>query len=211
MSALENRPGREKNEAGPPLLEWSRNQTRVLSAYAELIEELGTDDVSFRLISRRAGVGERTIFRHYGTRTELLAAVVEWIDQTIFAQPDPESIFDVPLLIRDAMSSYHRRPELSHVVAETAMRDVGVLASRARGLRFDQLLRHEIPDLADNKRRAIVAALSHLDSASTWVTLRRQFGMNDRDIADAAAWAAEAVLNPIRAAVEVKISSVFDS
>ena len=41
-------------------------------------------------------------------------------------------------------------------------------------------------------------ALSHLDSAATWVTFRREFGMDRRDIADAAAWAAEAVLDSIR-------------
>ena len=43
--------------------------------------------------------------------------------------------------------------------------------------------------------------LAHLDSAATWVTFRREFGMSRSDIADAAAWAAEAVLNPIRSRV----------
>ena len=43
-----------------------------------------------------------------------------------------------------------------------------------------------------------VAALSHLDSSTTWVTMRHELGMRGRDIADAAAWAAETVLDPIR-------------
>ena len=33
----------------------SRTQEAILAAYAELIEELGTDDVSFRLIAQTCG------------------------------------------------------------------------------------------------------------------------------------------------------------
>ena len=58
----------------------SRTQEAILAAYAELIEELGTDDVSFRLIARRAGVGERTVFRNYATRVDLLLATAAWIE-----------------------------------------------------------------------------------------------------------------------------------
>lgn len=176
-----------------------RNQVRILSAYVELIEEIGTDDVSFRLIARRAGVGERTVFRHYGTRTQLLLAVVCWIEHVVFLRPDPDSIFDVPLFIRQAMEAYHRRPELAHVVAETTMRGADGADPAPSGSRFDAVLRREIPSLGAQQRRDVVVALAHLDSAGTWVALRRQFGMMAHDISDAAAWAAEAVLDPLRA------------
>jgi hypothetical protein len=64
--------------------------------------------------------------------------------------------------------------------------------------RFDAMLRDEVPSLDDHERTLIVAALCHLDSSTTWVTMRRELAMNGRDIADAAMWAAEAVLDPIR-------------
>ena len=112
----------------------SRTQEAILAAYAELIEELGTDDVSFRLIARRAGVGERTIFRNYPTRVDLLLATAAWIESEIFPRQDSPSIFDMPLTIRAAMESYDRRPELAHVVAETTMRGVsGAAPSPRRG------------------------------------------------------------------------------
>ncbi len=66
---------------------------------------------------------------------------------------------------------------------------------------LEEMIDAEIPALGDAERRAIVAALAHLDSAATWVTFRREFGMTRSDIADAAAWAAEAVLDPIRSRV----------
>lgn len=179
----------------------TRTQEAILGAYAELIEELGTDDVSFRLIARRAGVGERTVFRNYATRVDLLLATAAWIESRIFSRQDSASIFDMPLTIRVAMASYDHRPELAHVVAETTMRGISGAAPSPRRALLEQMIDAEIADLSDGERTAIVAALSHLDSAATWVMFRREFGMTRDDIADAAAWAAEAVLDPIRSRV----------
>lgn len=181
--------------------EVSRTQEAILAAYAELIEELGTDDVSFRLIARRAGVGERTIFRNYATRVDLLLATAAWIESRIFPREESPSIFDMPLTIRAAMESYDRRPELAHVVAETTMRGISGAAPSPRREMLESMIDAELPSLAEPERTAVIAALAHLDSAATWVTYRREFGMNRRDIADAAAWAAEAVLDPIRSRV----------
>jgi AcrR family transcriptional regulator len=179
----------------------SRTQEAILAAYAELIEELGTDDVSFRLIARRAGVGERTIFRNYATRVDLLLATAAWIERRIFPRQDSPSIFDMPLTIRAAMESYDHRPELAHVVAETTMRGISGATPSPRRAMLEEMIDAEISALGEAERRAIVAALAHLDSAATWVTFRREFAMTRSDIADAAAWAAEAVLDPIRSRV----------
>ncbi|TFD49678.1 TetR/AcrR family transcriptional regulator [Cryobacterium frigoriphilum] len=181
-----------------PTPELSASEASILRAYSELIEEVGTDDISFRLIAVRAGVGERTVFRHYPTRIDLLLATAAWIEQTIFSRREPASIFDVPIAIREAMDAYNRRPELAHVVAETAMRGVNGAEPAPNRDRFDTMLRAEVPSLAAPERRLLVAALCHLDSSATWVTMHRELGMDARDIADAAMWAAEAQLNPIR-------------
>lgn len=178
--------------------EFSSTQEAILAAYSELIDEVGTDDVSFRLIALRAGIGERTVFRYYPTRVDLLLATSVWIEQTIFIRQESKSIFDVPIAIREAMEAYDRRPELAHVVAETAMRGVNGAESAPHRDRFDAMLREEVPSLSRHERNLIVAALCHLDSPTTWVTMRRELGMNGRDIADAAMWTAEALLDPIR-------------
>ncbi|MCU1676473.1 MAG: TetR/AcrR family transcriptional regulator [Frankiales bacterium] len=176
----------------------SGTQAAILAAYVELIEEVGSDDVSFRLVARRAGIAERTVFRNFPTRVDLLLATATWIEATVFVREESHSIFDIPLAIRDAMQRYDERPELAHVVAETAMRGVSGAAPSLGRPDLERLLDAEVPSLDAAQRRAVIVALSHLDSAATWVTFRREFGMDRRDIADAAAWAAEAVLDSIR-------------
>ena len=62
-----------------------------------------------------------------------------------------------------------------------------------------------VVDVHDNDPRRYVRATDGerelLADEATWVTFRREFAMTRSDIADAAAWAAEAVLDPIRSRV----------
>ena len=180
----------------------NRTQEAILAAYAELIEELGTDDVSFRLIARRAGVGERTIFRNYATRVDLLLATAAWIEQQDLPAPG------LAEHLRHARSRSARRWSRTTIDRSSRTswprpRCAGSAAPRPARARemLEEMIDAEVPSLGDAERRAIVSALAHLDSAATWVTFRREFGMTRSDIADAAAWAAEAVLDPIRSRV----------
>ncbi|MDS2173728.1 TetR/AcrR family transcriptional regulator [Nesterenkonia sp. CL21] len=177
----------------------SRTQARILSAFAELVEELGSDDVSFRLVARRAGMGERTVFRHYGTRGELQLAAASWLEHAVFTRRSAESIFDLPLIVRESMEAYARRPELAHLAAEAATRGDAGLGTAPDAARLDELIRQETPWVGAQERAGLVAALCHLDSASSWVALDRQVGPEVRDVADAAGWAAEALLDALRA------------
>lgn len=179
-----------------------RTQAAILGAYTALIEELGTDDVSFRLIARRAGVGERTVFRNFATRVDLLLATAEWIESTAFARRACESIFDAPMAIRETMYAYDRRPQLAHVVAEASVRGFGAVAPLPRRELFERLLQREVPSLHSTETRSIVAALSHIDSAATWVALHSELGWEGPDVSDAAGWAAEAILDTIRDRVQ---------
>lgn len=186
----------------------ARTQELILSGYAELIEELGTDDVSFRLVARRAGVGERTVFRHYRTRVELLLAVADWIEETVFVRPELSSIFDLPMQLRQSMEAYSRRPELAHVVAEAAMRGADGGEPAGSRERFDRLIRQEAPAIDERQRHEVVVALTHLDSAGAWVALRRQFADSALEISDAAGWAAEAMLHPLRAGDDRRVQQL---
>lgn len=176
----------------------SHTPVRILAAFAELVEELGTDDVSFRLVARRAGIGERTVFRHYGTRGELQLAAAAWLERTVFTRRPAESIFDVPLIVRESLEAYARRPELAHLVAEAATRGHDGPGAVGGAARWEELIRQEGPGVSQERRAQLAAALSHLDSAAAWAALDRQVGPEPRDVVDAGGWAAEALLDELR-------------
>ncbi|WP_258933547.1 hypothetical protein [Nesterenkonia pannonica] len=119
-----------------------------------------------------------------------------WADHVVFARPSFDSVFDLPLALRQTMAAYSQRPELAFLVAETTMRGAAAANPAPSRVHVEQLLDAEIPDLGAEERERVAAALCHLDSAGAWAALRREFGMAAIDVADAAAWTAEAVLNP---------------
>ncbi|MER5173943.1 TetR/AcrR family transcriptional regulator [Thioclava kandeliae] len=62
-----------------------KNQASLLKAAEEAFVELGVD-VSVAEIARRAGVGKGTVFRHFATKEDLLAAVVVTRLQDLIAE-----------------------------------------------------------------------------------------------------------------------------
>jgi AcrR family transcriptional regulator len=61
------------NKRGPRS-DTRRNRERLLAAARELVAEVG-NEVALDEIARRAGVGNATLYRHFPTRAELLAAL----------------------------------------------------------------------------------------------------------------------------------------
>jgi AcrR family transcriptional regulator len=68
LPVLETDPG--------PRADASRNRERILDAAARLFAERGPDCVSMDLIADTAGVGKGTVFRRFGSRASLAAAVL---------------------------------------------------------------------------------------------------------------------------------------
>jgi AcrR family transcriptional regulator len=57
-----------------PRSDAARNATVLLAAARELVDEVG-NDITLDQVARRAGVGNATLYRHFPTREDLLAAI----------------------------------------------------------------------------------------------------------------------------------------
>ncbi|WP_196776905.1 TetR/AcrR family transcriptional regulator [Haloechinothrix halophila] len=55
----------------------TRNRTRVLDAAARLFAEHGTDAVTVDAVAQAAGVGKGTVFRRFGDKSGLVAALLD--------------------------------------------------------------------------------------------------------------------------------------
>jgi len=51
---------------------------RILAAARELFAQKGSRGTTTRQIAQRAGVNEATLFRHFGTKPQLLQAMLDW-------------------------------------------------------------------------------------------------------------------------------------
>jgi AcrR family transcriptional regulator len=68
--------------ADPPSSSRSRGRPalpldRILGAALELVDEQGADALSMRSLAQRLGSGTATLYRHFGSRSELVASLVD--------------------------------------------------------------------------------------------------------------------------------------
>lgn len=65
---------------GEPPVERSdaaRNRAALLDAATRLVEQRGVDDVTMETVAAEAGVGKGTVFRRFGSRSGLMAALLD--------------------------------------------------------------------------------------------------------------------------------------
>jgi AcrR family transcriptional regulator len=119
---MTNSPG-----ARPPRTDAVRNRQLLLRAAAEAFAEQGTE-VSIAEIAQRAGIGKGTVFRHFATKDDLIAAIMgEMIDRLVTTGTELSDAADpaaallefmttgIGLLARDrALCEAVGRPSLQH-------------------------------------------------------------------------------------------------
>lgn len=130
---------------------------RIVSAGAELVHALSSWDwrtLTIRAVAERAGVHERTVYRHFATEDQLRAAVIVRLEQESGLRPDGITIEGLPdhvagLFAYFAKLSSSREPTLdASLAAEDERRKAGLLAA----------VQGEVPDW-DERDQVLAASL----------------------------------------------------
>lgn len=172
---------------------------RIVAVFVESLEDEAADDVSMAAIAKRANIAERTIYRHFKTRAELLVAAGEWIENNVFGYVPFSSPDELPGIFRKLCRSYDRHPHLARAIALTrvgrAMRaDFRQRVYEHHHTAMVPLTRHLNPKEA----RQAEALAAYLNSVLAWSALREDFGMSSAEIADAIDWALTTLLKDVR-------------
>jgi AcrR family transcriptional regulator len=130
---------------------------RIIGAGAELVHSFSSWDwrqLTIRAVAERAGVHERTVYRHFATEDHLRAAVVSRLEQEAGLSPEDISVDGLPghvaaLFAYLSRLSSSREPALdASLAAEDERRKAGLLAA----------VRAEVPDW-DARDQVVAASL----------------------------------------------------
>jgi AcrR family transcriptional regulator len=172
---------------------------RIVAAFVETLEDETADEISMAAIAKRAGVAERTIYRHFKTRAELFAAAGEWIEDNVFGYVPFSSPDELPGIFRKLCKSFDRHPHLARAIAMTRV------GRRVRaGFRRHLIDRHRkamaplVTHLSPKEVRQAEALAAYLNNVLAWSALREDFGMSSAEIADAIDWALTTLLKDVR-------------
>ena len=89
----------------PNLRDRQREETReqILRAVGRQLESRSLEDLNFAEIARDAGVGERTVYRHFPTKEALLGAFWAFLQNEAFRQPEKSKPMRSDRRIREAI------------------------------------------------------------------------------------------------------------
>jgi AcrR family transcriptional regulator len=166
---------------------------RVMQAMASLLR--AGVEVTFKALAEASGVPERTIYRRYAAKEALLAAFWPWLNDKL-GMPDPPT--DSGQLVRqipDLFAAF----EADELLVRAMLHDphgqaTRLAAAAARRDKFERALAEDLAQLSPKARRRLLAALQALVSAAAWETIKDYRGISAAEAADAAQWAADALL-----------------
>jgi AcrR family transcriptional regulator len=172
----------------------------ILRALAELLQNERAGEFSMADVARKAGVSLRTVYRHFPTREELLAAATDWIDARIFGDvPFDETVDDLPKLFRYACEQWEQYPTLARAMARSQAGQSARSDRRGERLaRIHRALTEVTNELPDEEKRRAVAVLGYLENVLAWVTMREATGLESGEVEEAIEWAMRTLIEDLR-------------
>lgn len=156
-------------------------QTRqwIIAAAADLLEEQGPASLTNAALAARAGIAERTVYRHFATRDALLGELAAEVTRRLATPPVPSTPAALLQYPAQLFACFEARPNLTRAALGSElfqhMRD-STAAQRWAGVQ--RLLDDHLPDQPASARAMAAANIRFLLSATTWHYYRQHFGFD---------------------------------
>jgi AcrR family transcriptional regulator len=197
---MKRKPPRRRRYASPlraDLMEHTR--TRILEAVGTKFGQGELDDLSIEAVARLARVSARTVYRHFPTKDDLLAAFWVWFLTQIHVADEPVSPEELPDFVERL---YRMFDEHEPLVRGFVTSGAGAEVRRASFPRRRQQIEKSLESLTEKMSRAdarLARAVVHLFySVASWQTMRDLWSLNGSDAGRAAAWGMRVILAELR-------------
>ncbi len=159
----------------------------LLDAAIEQLEDGSVAGLTMRAMARRAGVAERTAFRHFASREELLDALAVEVAQRLELPSLPSSAAGLVTVPRALYRAYEARASLTRAALHSELFDrMRLTAAQERWRAISALVDAFAPQRSERDRKLAAANIRYLLSATTWHYYRYYFNFSLKDSIGAA-------------------------
>jgi len=186
-----------------PLREKQAKQLRVavLEAVIAKLESEAPDDVSMADIALAAGISLRTLYRYFPDRASLLQSAGEHLYRSLGVPVDISQPGDIARSFVEAARRLAARPRLTRALVRTGSGQVARSAMRRQRVQaIRTALKPVTAGLDTDLVRRATALITHLCSATSWVSIADESGLTDADAQAAVSWAIDTLIGTLREA-----------
>lgn len=159
-------------------------RSRIVDASIGLIRE--RRELTFAAVANRAGVQERTVYRHFPTKDALEASVWSWIVENLTqAELTASSEGELAIAMRRSFTGFDAGAGLIEAMLHSPQ-GLAIRQSQqtARTAMFERCARSAVPGASDETCTSLATMLQLLYSATAWDQLRSFWSMDAEAAAD---------------------------
>jgi AcrR family transcriptional regulator len=179
MKSVPANPTRERQKAD--------TRTLILETVKRLLTDLSLGEVSLAMVAREAGITERTVYRHFETREQLLEATWSTVNETIGIRDFPRTVLELIERPKTLFPAFAGHGEVIRaMLASPQGRQLRLSANKERQAALRTLVKQAIPGLREPALTRLCAAIQALGSASGWATMTDYWGLESAEAGRAA-------------------------
>jgi len=163
----------------------------ILDAALEVLREARVGELTVRGLARASGISERTIFRYFAARDDMLDAVAAEVAIRTQAPPNPRTVAELLAYPEAIFARYEETSALTLAAMHSELfHRIRTTDAERRGAAIRALVDREAAARPERERRHAAANIHYHVVASTWRYYRYYFGF---PLADAVACARMAI------------------
>lgn len=154
-------------------------QQLILDAAIELIDSQETADFSLKRIAQQAGISERTMYRHFSTRGQLLNRLTQVLIEELELPPPPTSLTSLLEFPDRLFKQLDKKPELVLFTLESEFFPlIRTTNSQQRMDAIKNIIKSNFEHASVPEINMVSANIRYILSASTWRYYRFHFNLD---------------------------------
>jgi AcrR family transcriptional regulator len=159
----------------------------ILDAAVGLLERAPVNELSVRAVARHANISERTVFRYFATRDDLLDAVANEVSRRLDLPPHPSSVEELLAYPEAAYARFEATVALTKAALHSELyHRIRSADADRRGAAIRALIDRAAPTRSEHERKLAAANIRYYLIASTWHYYRFYFGLSLEDSVECA-------------------------
>jgi AcrR family transcriptional regulator len=144
-------------------------QRLILQAGLRTLEEDAAAELTMRAVAKASGISERTMFRYFATRDDLLDALAAELVRTLALQPHPRTIDDLVAMPAALYRSFEEKRNLMRASLQSELSNhIRATFAKERWIAVGKLIDAFAPRAPEPRRKIASANIRFYLSGSTW-------------------------------------------
>jgi AcrR family transcriptional regulator len=154
----------------------------ILDAAIDLLESGSVRELSMRAVAHRAEVSERTMFRYFASREDMLDAVIAEARRRTQPPSHPRTVEELLAFPHALYSRFEETSALTRAMLESELYPrIMTSGGDGRAEAIRAIVDQVAPEQPDQKRRMVAANIQYHLVATTWRYYRFYFGFSITD------------------------------